>query len=232
MNKFKIKYSNFNLVGGADYGVDYKNAQRILNEPNEDEPTITPTPTLVDGPNSVDEPSIILNIGDVIKHESLDLGIVKATYKSDQIDMVQADFVGNNGDGGSAKLEEVEKVDIPPWKVVEQFGDWYLKSESTLNFWKENGINIINPNPNPTPVDENRIISIEEDKLIKVKEQLSNIEKEMGYKIEKDEYQDKLLKEIDSKLNKLDDHYHVLNTSGPITLKQGRQINLGNVNFP
>ena len=226
MNKFKIKYSNFNLVGGADYGVDYKNAQRILNEPNEDEPTITPTPTLVD------EPSIILNIGDVIKHESLGLGIVRAIYKSDQIDMVQADFVGNNGDGGSAKLEEVEKVDIPPWKVVEQFGDWYLKSESTLNFWKENGINIINPNPNPTPVDENRIISIEEDKLIKVKEQLSNIEKEMGYKIEKDEYQDKLLKEIDSKLNKLDDHYHVLNTSGPITLKQGRQINLGNVNFP
>ena len=226
MNKFKIKYSNFNLVGGADYEVDYKKAQEIVNEPNEDEPTITPTPTLVD------EPSIILNIGDVIKHESLGLGIVSQTYKFDQIDMVQADFVGYNGDTGSAKLEEVEKVDIPPWKVVEQFGDWYLKSESTLNFWKENGINIINPNPNPTPVDENRIISIEEDKLIKVKEQLSNIEKEMGYKIEKDEYQDKLLKEIDSKLNKLDDHYHVLNTSGPITLKQGRQINLGNVNFP
>ena len=215
MNKFKIKYSNFNLVGGADY---------------EDEPTITPTPTPT--PTLVDEPSIILNIGDVIKHESLGLGIVSQTYKFDQIDMVQADFVGYNGDVGSAKLEEVEKVDIPPWKVVEQFGDWYLKSESesTLNFWKENGINIINPNP--TPVDENRIISIEEDKLIKVKEQLSNIEKEMGYKIEKDEYQDKLLKEIDSKLNKLDDHYHVLNTSGPITLKEGRPINLGNVNFP
>mgnify|MGYP001275024157 CR=1 FL=1 len=213
MNKFKIKYSNFNLVGGADY---------------EDETTITPTPT----PTLVDEPSIILNIGDVIKHESLGLGIVSQTYKLDQIDMVQADFVGYNGDVYSAKLEEVEKVDIPPWKVVEQFGDLYLKSESTLNFWKENGINIINPNPNPTPVDENRIISIEEDKLIKVKEQLSNIEKEMGYKIEKDEYQDKLLKEIDSKLNKLDDHYHVLNTSGPITLKEGRPINLGNVNFP
>lgn len=211
MNKFKIKYSNFNLVGGADY---------------EDEPTITPTPT----PTPVDEPSIILNIGDVIKHESLGLGIVSQTYKFDQIDMVQADFVGYNGDTGSAKLEEVEKVDIPPWKVVEQFGDWYLKQNYNGNFWKENGINIINPNP--TPVDENRIISIEEDKLIKVKEQLSNIEKEMGYKIEKDEYQDKLLKEIDSKLNKLDDHYHVLNTSGPITLKEGRPINLGNVNFP
>lgn len=215
MNKFKIKYSNFNLVGGADYKVDYEN-----------EPTITPTPTLVD------EPSIILNIGDVIKHESLGLGIVRRTYKYNQIDIVSADFVGYRGDGGSAKLEEVEKVDIPPWKVVEQFGDWYLKSEFILNFWKKNGINIINPNPNPTPVDENRIISIEEDKLIKVKEQLSNIEKEMGYKIEKDEYQDKLLKEIDSKLNKLDDHYHVLNTSGPITLKEGRPINLGNVNFP
>ena len=214
MNKFKIKYSNFNLVGGADY---------------EDETTITPTPTPT--PTLVDEPSIILNIGDVIKHESLGLGIVSKTYKLDQIDMVQADFVGYNGDVYSAKLEEVEKVDIPPWKVVEQFGDWYL-DESKLNFWKENGINIINPNPNPTPVDENRIISIEEDKLIKVKEQLSNIEKEMGYKIEKDEYQDKLLKEIDSKLNKLDDHYHVLNTSGPITLKEGRPINLGNVNFP
>lgn len=213
MNKFKIKYSNFNLVGGADY---------------EDEPTITPTPT----PTLVDEPSIILNIGDVIKHESLGLGIVRRTYKYNQIDMVSADFVGIGGDGDLVKLEEVEKVDIPPWKVVEQFGDWYLKSESTLNFWKKNEINIINPNPTPTPVDENRIISIEEDKLIKVKEQLSNIEKEMGYKIEKDEYQDKLLKEIDSKLNKLDDHYHVLNTSGPITLKEGRPINLGNVNFP
>ena len=228
MNKFKIKYSNFNLVGGADYKVDYENAQIILNEPNEDEPTITPTPT----PTLVDEPSIILNIGDVIKHERLGLGIVRRTYKYNQIDMVSADFVGIGGDGSSVKLEEVEKVDIPPWKVVEQFGDWYLKSESTLNFWKENGINIINPNPTPTPNDENRIISIEEDKLIKVKEQLSNIEKEMGYKIEKDEYQDKLLKEIDSKLNKLDDHYHVLNTSGPITLKEGRPINLGNVNFP
>ena len=215
MNKFKIKYSNFNLVGGADY---------------EDEPTITPTPTPT--PTLVDEPSIILNIGDVIKHGSLGLGIVRTTYKFDQIDMVSADFVGIGGDGDLVKLEEVEKVDIPPWKVVEQFGDWYLKSESTLNFWKENGINIINPNPTPTPVDENRIISIEEDKLIKVKEQLSNIEKEMGYKIEKDEYQDKLLKEIDSKLNELDDHYHVLNTSGPITLKEGRSINLGNVNFP
>lgn len=215
MNKFKIKYSNFNLVGGADYKVDYEN-----------EPTITPTPALVD------EPSIILNIGDVIKHESLGLGIVSQTYKFDQIDMVQADFVGYNGDTGSAKLEEVEKVDIPPWKVVEQFGDWYLKENYNGNFWKKNGINIINPSPTPTPVDENRIISIEEDKLIKVKEQLSNIEKEMGYKIEKDEYQDKLLKEIDSKLNKLDDHYHVLNTSGPITLKEGRPINLGNVNFP
>ena len=213
MNKFKIKYSNFNLVGGADY---------------EDEPTITPTPT----PTLVDEPSIILNIGDVIKHERLGLGIVRRTYKYNQIDMVSADFVGIGGDGDLVKLEEVEKVDIPPWKVVEQFGDWYLKSESTLNFWKKNEINIINPNPTPTPVDENRIISIEEDKLIKVKEQLSNIEKEMGYKIEKDEYQDKLLKEIDSKLNELDDHYHVLNTSGPITLKEGRPINLGNVNFP
>ena len=213
MNKFKIKYSNFNLVGGADY---------------EDEPTITPTPTPT--PTLVDEPSIILNIGDVIKHESLGLGIVRRTYKYNQIDMVSADFVGIGGDGDLVKLEEVEKVDIPPWKVVEQFGDWYLKQNYNGNFWKENGINIINPTP--TPVDENRIISIEEDKLIKVKEQLSNIEKEMGYKIEKDEYQDKLLKEIDSKLNKLDDHYHVLNTSGPITLKEGRPINLGNVNFP
>ena len=230
MNKFKIKYSNFNLVGGADYEVDYKKAQKILNELNEDEPTITPTPTPTPTPTLVDEPSIILNIGDVIKHESLGLGIVRRTYKYNQIDMVSADFVGYGGDGGSAKLEEVEIVDIPPWKVVEQFDDWYLESE--LNFWKKNEINIINPNPTPTPVDENRIISIEEDKLIKVKEQLSNIEKEMGYKIEKDEYQDKLLKEIDSKLNKLDDHYHVLNTSGPITLKEGRPINLGNVKFP
>ena len=221
MNKFKIKYSNFNLVGGADY--------EVTPTPT---PVDEPTPTPVDEPTPtpVDEPSIILNIGDVIKHESLGLGIVREIYKFYQIDVVSADFVGIGGDGTSAKLEEVEKVDIPPWKVVEQFGDWYL--ESKLNFWKKNGINIINPNPTPTPVDENRIISIEEDKLIKVKEQLSNIEKEMGYKIEKDEYQDKLLKEIDSKLNKLDDHYHVLNTSGPITLKEGRQINLGNVRFP